>query len=147
MHFILWLIINICCCCLVAKSRLTLCDSVDWSSTGSYVHKISQARILCYSCVLSHFSHVWLFATLWTITSQAPLSMWFSWQEYWSGLPCPFPGDLSDPGIELTSLTSPALAGGFFTINATWEAQLCYNADYILLFTYIWFKFLLFLLD
>ena len=41
----------------------------------------------------------------------------------WSGLPCPPPGDLSDPGIELASLTSPALAGRFFTTNATWEAQ------------------------
>ena len=46
---------------------------------------------------------------------QAPLSMGFSSQEYWSGLPCPPPGDLSDPGIKLASLTSPALAGGFFT--------------------------------
>ena len=59
----------------------------------------------------------------------------------------PFPRGSFWPGIELTSLKSPALADGFFTINATWEAQLCYNADYILLFTYIWFKFLLFLLD
>ena len=43
-------------------------------------------------------------------------------QEYWSGLPCPPPGDLPNPGIELTSLTSPALADGFFTANASWEA-------------------------
>ena len=42
-------------------------------------------------------------------------------QEYWSGLPCPPPEDLPDPGIEPTSLMSPALAGGFFTISATWE--------------------------
>ena len=42
-------------------------------------------------------------------------------QEYWSGLPCPPPGDLPDPGIEPTSLTSSALAGGF-TISITWEA-------------------------
>ena len=42
------------------------------------------------------------------------LSMEFSWQEYWSGFPFPLPGDLPDPGIELTSLESPALAGGFF---------------------------------
>ena len=55
-----------------------------------------------------------LFVTLWTIACQAPLSMGFSRQEYWSGLPCPPPGDLSNPGIEPASLTSPVLAGGFF---------------------------------
>ena len=44
-------------------------------------------------------------------------------QEHWSGLPCPPPGDLPDPGIKPTSLVSPALAGGFFTTSATWEAQ------------------------
>ena len=72
--------------------------------------------------MLSHFSHGQLFETLWTITGQASLSMGFSRQEYWDGLPCPPPGYLPDPGIEPTSLTSPALAGGFFTISATWEA-------------------------
>ena len=50
--------------------------------------------------------------------------MGFSRQEYWSGLPCPPSGDLSDPGIKLTSLKSPALAGGFFFISTTWEAFL-----------------------
>ena len=64
--------------------------------------------------VLSHFSHVPLFATLWTVAHQAPLSMGFSRQEYWSGLPFPPPGDLPDPKIKPTSLASPALAGGFF---------------------------------
>ena len=53
--------------------------------------------------------------TLWTIAHQAPLSMEFSRQEYWSGLPFSLPGHHPDPGIELTSPTSPALAGGFFT--------------------------------
>ena len=47
--------------------------------------------------------------------------MGFSWQEYWSGLPCSPPGDLPDPGIDPMSLKSPALAGGFFTTSATWE--------------------------
>ena len=62
--------------------------------------------------------------TLRTVAHQAPLSMGFSRQEYWSGLPCPSPGDLPDPGIEPVSLTSPALAlaGRFFTTSATWEA-------------------------
>ena len=68
--------------------------------------------------MLSHLSCVCLFATLWTIACQAPLSMGFSRQEYWSALPCPPPGDLPDPGIEPLSLTSPALAGGLFTTSA-----------------------------
>ena len=69
-----------CCCYVVAKLCLTLCDPMDCSLPGSSVPEISR-------------------------------------QEYWSGLPCPSPGDLPDPGMEPTS---PALAGGFFT--ATWEA-------------------------
>ena len=72
--------------------------------------------------MLSHFSHVQLFATPWTIAHQAPLSMGFSKQEYWSGFPCPPPGDLPKPGIESVSLRSPALAGVVFTTGATWEA-------------------------
>ena len=58
---------------------------------------------------------------------QAPLSMGFPWQEYWSGLPSPPPGDLPDPGTEPTSLMSPALMGsidGFFAARATREAHL-----------------------
>ena len=72
--------------------------------------------------MLSHFNCVQLFATLWTVTHQAPLSMGFSSQEYSSGLPCPSPEDLPNLGIELESLKSPALADTFFTIRATWEA-------------------------
>ena len=69
-------------------------------------------------CVLSR---VWLFATPWTVTHQAPLSMGFSGQEYWSRLPSPSPGDLPNPGIEPTSPASPALAGGFFTTSTTMD--------------------------
>ena len=69
-------------------------------------------------CMLSCFSRVQLFATPWTVACQAPLSMGFSRQEYWSGLSCPTPGDLPDPRIELASLKS--LTGGFFTTSATW---------------------------
>ena len=65
--------------------------------------------------MLSCFSHVRLFAILWTVVPQAPLSTGFSRQEYWSGLPCPPPGGLPDPGMEPKSPKSPALAGGFFT--------------------------------
>ena len=68
------------------------------------------------------FSCVQLFADPWTVARQAPLSMRFSRQEYWSGLPSPLSGDLPNPEIKPTSLMSPALAGGFFTTNATWEA-------------------------
>ena len=74
-------------------------------------------------CVLSHLSRVGLFVTLWTIARQAPLSMGFSRQEHWSGLPCSSLGDLPNPGIKPRSLTSPALAGGFFTTSASWENQ------------------------
>ena len=69
--------------------------------------------------------------TPWTVAHQAPLSMGFSRQECWSGLPCPPPGDLPDPGIEPVSLMSPALAGGSFTTSATWEAHLLYTRHYI----------------
>ena len=55
-----------------------------------------------------------LTVTPWTVACQAPLSMKFSRQEYWSWLPFPTPGDLPDPGIETSSLVSPALAGRFF---------------------------------
>ena len=64
-------------------------------------------------------------ATPWTVAHQAPLSMGFSRQEYWSGLPYSPPEDLPDPGIEPACLKSLALAGGFFTTSTTWEAQRC----------------------
>ena len=73
-------------------------------------------------CMLSCFSRVQLFETLRTIAHQAPLSMGFSRQEYWSGLQCPPPEDLLNPGFEPMSVMSPALAGEFFTTNTSWEA-------------------------
>ena len=74
--------------------------------------------------MLSHFGRVRLFATSWTVACQAPLSMGFSRQEYWRGLPFPPPGDLPDSGIKPASLVSLELAGRFFTTSATWEAHL-----------------------
>ena len=68
----------------------------------------SFCTVLC-ACMLSRFSRVRLFVTLLTVTCQDPLSMGFSRQEYWSGLPYHPPRDLSDPEIEPTSLISPAL--------------------------------------
>ena len=66
------------------------------------------------------------FSTPQTVARQAPVSMGFSRQEYWSGLPFPLPGDLSDPGIEPKSLMSLALAGRFFTTSSSWEAHVIY---------------------
>ena len=75
-------------------------------------------RVCVCVCVRVHMhatlSCVWLFATSWTVACQAPLSMGFPRLEYWGGLPFPTPGDLPDPGIEPTSLVSPAQAGRFF---------------------------------
>ena len=63
------------------------------------------------------------FAILWTVAHQAPLSMGFSRQEHWNGLPCPPPGDLPNSEIEPTSYMSPALSDGFFTTSAAWEVH------------------------
>ena len=87
------------------------------------------------NAMLSHFSRVWLFVTPWTATCQASLSMGFSRQEYWSGLPYPPPEDLPDPGNEPASLKSPTLASKFFTTSATWETDLIgYNNGFPYLF-------------
>ena len=86
----------------------------DWIT----VHIIPYYSDICKNifkvCMLSHFSCIWPFATSWTITHQALLSMGFSRQEYWSGLPFSPPGNLPNPGIQPLSPVAPALAGGFF---------------------------------
>ena len=79
---------------------------------------ILSAHLLC-ACVLSRFSRVQLFETLWTAAHQAPLSVGFSRQEQWSGLLCPPAGDVPDSGIELESLMAPALVGRLFTTSAS----------------------------
>ena len=84
----------------------------------------------CNACVLSSFSYVQLCVTLWTVAHQPPLFMGFCRKEHWSRLSCPPPGDLPNPGIEPRSLMSPALAGGFFTTSATWEAPIECNGPY-----------------
>ena len=109
----------------VTKLCLTLCNPVDCSLPGFSVRGISQARILHglpflppgdlldpgleLMCVCELLSHVRLFVTLWTVAHQAPLSMGFPKEEYWSGLPFPPPEDLSDPWIKPLSPTAPAL--------------------------------------
>ena len=91
-----------------------------WSWIYVYIYIYTHTYI---HTVLGHFSYVRLCVTLWT--HQAPLSIGFSRQEHWSGLPCPPPGDLPDSGIKPASFMSPALPGDrFFTIRATWEAYI-----------------------
>ena len=72
-------------------------------------------------CECSFGSGVWFFVIPWTVSRQAPLSMKFSRQEYWSGLPFPTPGDLPNAGIKTTY---PVLAGGFFTTEKLWSILL-----------------------
>ena len=93
---------------------------------GNFRHKGLERPLgkVIIRCMLSHFSRVWLFASLWTVVCQAPLSMGFSRQESWSGWLFPPPGDFPHPGIKPTSLMSPPLAGGFFTTSAILEAWL-----------------------
>ena len=89
--------------------------------SGSAKHNKMKHKTRYYctcACVLSCFSHVRIFVTLWTVVLQAPLSMGFSRQEYCSGLLCSPPGRLPNPGIETPSLMSPALAGRSFTTRA-----------------------------
>ena len=78
--------------------------------------RFSSLNMLLLSC----FSRVRLFTAPWTIDLQGPLSMGLSRQEYWSGLPCPPPEDLPDPGIEPAPLMSPLSLGAFFTTSAAW---------------------------
>ena len=73
------------------------------------------------ACMLSHFSHAQLFVTPWTLVHQTPLSIEFSRQEYWSGLPFPSSEDLPDPGIEPVCVSYVSwISSGFFTTSATW---------------------------
>ena len=83
--------------------------------------------LYCVGYVLSHISCVWLFATLWIVTLQAPLSMGLSRQGNWSGFSCPPPGDLPNPGTEPVSLMNLSLASRFLTTSATWEAFALYS--------------------
>ena len=90
-----------------------------------------------HTCKLSRFSRVRLFATPWSVARQAPLSMGFSRTERSSGLPNPSLGDLLDSGIEPESLTSPALAGQFFTYHCTTCETLC-SMGLLLLWDLAW---------
>ena len=98
--------------------------STLWTYKGDNQYIIFDKLWYQVVCMLSRFSRVWLSAVPWTVAHWALLSMGFSRKGYWSGLPCPSPGDLPDPGLKHESLMSPALAGGFFITSATWESPL-----------------------
>jgi len=101
---------------IIPKPRSTgLCD---------LFHEVLICLFLILVCLLTCFSPVRLFVTLWTVAGKAPLAMGFSRQEYWSGLPCPPPGELPNPGTEPTSLYIACTGGRFFIPSATWEALL-----------------------
>ena len=91
------------------KRRWHFKSMIFWFAVSSCVHACQVTSVVSNSAIL------------WTVAHQAPLFMGFSRQEYWSGLPCYPPGDISDPGVESSSLMSSALAGGFFTASATWD--------------------------
>ena len=91
---------------------LWVCSTVSWVIVYGNLNRIC-VLLLCENCIVCQLlGHVWLFVTPWTGTPQAPLSMGFPRQEYWSGLPFPSPEDLPNPEIEPKF---PALAGRFFT--------------------------------
>ena len=97
--------------------------ALHWCVSFCYTAKWV-SHMYTYVCMHAEsLSCVWLCATAWTVAHQAPLSMGFFREEYWSGLPCPSLGDLPDPGVEPVSLKSPALTRGFFTTSTTWEAH------------------------
>ena len=120
-----------------------------WSTTNIYmfvhiylyIHMI-HIYTLCifiytYTCACM-ISHIWLFIP-WTVAHQAPLSMEVSRQEYRSGLPFPSPGDFLDSGIEVMSLASPALAGGFFTTEPPGKSTYTCNSSLLVyMFIYIY---------
>ena len=68
-------------------------------------------------CLLSNFRHILLFLTLWTVSHQAPMSMGFSRQEYWSGFSHHPPGDLPGPGVKQASRVAPALEANYLLLN------------------------------
>ena len=115
-HFFLGILLPIMMSVLVSSG---CCNKVPQTVLTTGMHCLLVLEAVCCAVLCCHFIHVWLFVTPWTLAHQAPLSMGFSRQEYWNGLPCSPPGDLPDPGIKPAS---SALAGRFFTTNTPWEA-------------------------
>ena len=110
------------------KIEEVLIHSTMWMSLRNMMlSETCQIWKVTYSVHAQSLCRVQLFATLWTVASQAPLSMEFSRWECWSELPFPSPGDLPDPGIQLTFL---ALAGRFFTTKPPRKPHIQYNSIY-----------------
>ena len=107
-------------CCHEQPIHILACFSIVCVFQQS---KFLIKMLLCCArlCCAKLFQSCLTLPPLWTIAHQAPLSLGFSRQEYWSGLPSPSPGDLPNPGIEPASLMSPALEGGLFATSTTWE--------------------------
>ena len=138
---------------LVAQSCPALCDQMDCSLLGSSVHGILQARLLEWVVVVQSLSCGWLSVTPWTVAHQAPLSMEFSRQDYWSGLPFPTPRDLPDPEIKPRSsalqaeslLSEPPTES---TANTcTWLTLFCISICEKILFSFNFHFFLLHLFN
>ena len=117
----------------VAQSCPTLSDPMDCSLPGSSIHGIFQARVLEWVAIafsnawkwkvkVKSLSHVWLLATPWTAAFQAPLSMGFSRQEYWSGVPLP-------STIIQKDICTPMFTAALFTIARTWKQTRCPLTD------------------
>ena len=107
---------------LISSIILTCSPHISFSSFSTRGNSFTPFLLLM--GMFQSINRVQLFVIPWTIAHQTPLSMGFSRQECWSGLPYPPWGELLDPEIEPTSLMSPALAGWFFTTTVTWEVQL-----------------------
>ena len=106
-------------CLFIYKARLMM---PDWERGLMNEWDILWRKNINKVCAKSLQSCLTLWDPMDYIAHQAPLSMGFSRQKRWSGLPCPSPGDLPNPGIKPASLKSPALAGRLFTTSTTWEA-------------------------
>ena len=107
-------------------------DQLGPTARGGWMWKSRHRPFPWHMYVPSHFSHVWLFVTQRTVAHQASLSMGFSRQEYWSGLSCPSPGDLPDPGIEPRShfsCTGRQVLLAALIISPTWEAPFAVTWD------------------
>ena len=103
---------------MVPHMQINQCD------TPYQPKKIEKNMIISVCMYVKLFSHIQLFAMLWTVACQAPLSTGFPKQEYWSGLPCPLK-DFPDPGIKPTSLLSPALAAGSLPLAPPGKPHRC----------------------
>ena len=118
------------------KNGLDTLKLIEGYSYFSFIHSFNHSLYKdlwsSYSFLYSVVAQSCLTAIPWTVACLAPLPLGFSRQDYWSGLPCPSPGDLPDPRIEYVSLMAPALAGGFFTTSATSEALI--NVSHCCLF-------------